>query len=775
MWLRQKTQSAMGRVQATTTRTQTAKASVGALTPRTQTAKSRIKASRIKTQDALARIKALAAPTQTAKARIQKDGVTKTQTSKARLASPVPKTQGAKGRVRASATRTQAAKALIGTPNLAVRAAAAPAMSVQYGTFALDESNGIVISSDYTSKDDSVLGEWRCQFHVRLKDEVGNEDADNLRFKALLDAVETNLKIPRQHLLVKFGTRIVRDWDFTQATQTAFLISPELTLLRENIRHATYEFRVRCQFPGNVPSNFFRRESMTQKSTSLRQNRVCTITATWTSSPTKTARANYEENGDTFFDAYLPSAGTDQHGNAGAWVRADEAPVSTNDENSLCTATRIYWECFAARRDSSTKSIDTIGNRREFRADSTWVSRGGFTALQNYTSGGDAFYGKLLLTEGTVNDGYWVLVDEDPTYNDQNGILTVTRTYHEVVKGLREYTVRVTTDAAGLRRLAIRGTYYRTSLDAYVNYANGIQDLVRGVLAAQTPAVTRYETRSIPKVESYDTTGKRYFFEWNILEIAYPQGPGAADHPDITINTLDIEGTIPKDPQSFPTGTTVTRLQMIRARFAATVDYTKNQDPASLWGAGGVRAYVINAVVTKLGGSPTVDVIDEKVGAGLQGNTLVGTLLLVVTGGSLLSMRVSQTLTLVPGRDFVPRADGTALSAYPFRAPPEKILKREAIYEFVVSNAAEPNPFTSQVSGYGMVDTGKTGETSYNEQNAAGTLALDTGWFIDRRAPVPYSKMVIPTTRGAAFQTVLVIITETWRKLDALEPGVAIP
>lgn len=773
-WLRENTQTAKARIQATQTKTQTAKASLGAKTDKTQTAKARLRVTRTQTQTAKARITAVATKTQTAKARIEVSTTTKTQAAKARVATPTTKAQPAKGRVRVTTAQAQNARARISATNLRILEAATPGQTVQYGDFKLDQTNGIIITSEYTGDDTSPVGLFQCEFRCRLlpSEATGNVATDDATFAARITNLETKLRIPRQTLLVKIGSSTVKNWDFTKATQTAFLIMPELVLLRQNRRDYAYSFRVRCEFPANVPANAFRRESQTATGTSLRERRTCTISAIWTSSAGKTAKENYDDGAETFFAAYLPSNVKDQYGTTATWIRADENPVTTNDENSVCSATRVYWEVFSGRRDSAARRLETIGDRRVFTCASTWVATSTGTALQNYLDGGDPFYGAVL--PGPVAPGArWVLVDQDPVYNDQNGVLNVVRTYHEVVNGLREVEVRTLTEPSQLRTVVLTGAYYATELSAHQNYKVGIDKLVRDELAKLDPPFTTYESKSVPKVEGYDTTGKRYFFTWTIKEIGYPQGQGGPDDSRITISSLDLEDTTPKDPQSIPSSVSLTRLRTIRAHFVASIDYTKEKDPRTVW-TDGARDYVITAVRTKLGGDPVVDVVDERVSVALHSNGLVGTLWMVVEGGSVLSMQITQTKIQVPARDFAARGDGTSMSGYPYRDVAELILKREAVFEYVVGETP-PDPFgSSDVSGFGLISTSKTAQQSIDEQNASGILSLGSGWFIDRRAPVPYARMERPMTRGTDYQTVLVAQTETWRFLIALEPGVTL-
>jgi hypothetical protein len=643
-------------------------------------------------------------------------------------------------------------------------------LTVRYGIFTIDESNGCILSSEYDAEDTSVFGSFYIEFRVRLLDQTDDPTTDDMAFAALVNAVETNLRIPRQRLEVEIGGQHVRDWDFDGSEQTAILISPELRLIEENCRDYRYGFRVRCQFPGNVPNNVFRRESLTTIGASLRERRTCVISATWTSSTGETAHARYLASGNAFFNSVLPANVSDQHGNVGRWIEADENP-SFNDENSLLTVTRTYWEVFAGRRDSSVLSVTKIDGRRVCSIPSIWAATPGVTALQNYIDDGGAFFDASLPTP--VSSGEWVLVDEEPAYNDQNAILNVTRTYHEVVDGLRDYDVRVITDDAGLRHVEVSGTYYKTAANsAKTNYTSGIDTLITGIMTGE--GIVQYESHSVPKVLGYDTTGLRYFFKWTLNELGYPQGPGGYDDPNVLVEFLDVRALKPFDPQASTPALPVTRLRTVVARFVASIDIksTGGTDPVHLWETK-FRAHVVTAVTSKLGTyAASVQVTEEEVGAVLDSNKLVGTLRLVVTGSGLISLRMIQAVMQWPGRQFVGRADGTPHSYEAYRVPPAKRLYRECTAEYVLG--ATLGFFAvgdNTVSGFGFIDTGKTAQQSYDDQNDSAPLSYNS-WFIDRDANPPMVNLDIPTDRGdggSPFETVVHIQKENWLYVAALE------
>ena len=661
-----------------------------------------------------------------------------------------------------------------------VLSAATPRLAASYGGFTLDETNGIVISTGYTNPEGPETGSFTIEFWLRLLNPTHVLATDDAAFKTLLDTMTVALKIPRQSLQVTYGSSTVKDWH-SGASGTAFMITPLLRKMPEStVRAHKYMFTVTCQLPGNVPSNVYRRESLTTVGTSKRARRSVHFTATWTAGGGDLSYARYLANADTFYTAYLPANITDQHGTTGVWVKADENPAH-QDEDSILTASAEFWELFAGRRDSSVMTDTTLDNNRTFQGSGTWVSDATHTALQNYVDNGDTYFGGILPTP--IGGGEWILVDANPTYNDANDILTVTRAYQEVVSGLRENRVRVTTDGSGLRHVELSGVYYTTAAhSAKYNYDNNIATLVTGVMAAQTPGISHYESHSVPKITEQGPLGNTYSFKWTLNELAYPQSGGASptwDDTNVIFEMLNVQLTRPFDKQAQTGALTVVRLQYGIAKFIANIDFQANQDPMALWDAG-LRAHTHNAILTKLGaGVSAINITDENVDVGLHDNQIVGTLKFISTGSAdIIWMHLKQTLTQVPGIRFRDRADGTAFSAKAYRRPPKKLLHREGACEWVVGNSPPVlfNTGDNIVSGFGLIDTGQSAQESIDMQN--DPAEFDGGgkvWHINGDAPAPYSYTDEPSSWGdSGFQTVVHAQIEDWIYIENIEPGTEI-
>lgn len=666
---------------------------------------------------------------------------------------------------------------------MTVAAPAVPKMAVSYGAFDLDEATGCLVTTPYDTLDQPTDGSVYLEFHCRLTEanRTGVEATDDALFYGYVAALETALRIPRQRFLAQTNGITVKDLNFGSG-MTAFLITPELRLLEEKQHDYKYSLRIRCGYVGNVVGNAYRITSSTTIGDSLSERRMCSIMATWTASNGETAYANFLAGAADFYAAYLPANLVDQHSTTGLWTQQSEDPrfndeqVASSVGGSLLTVTRVYWEIFAGRRASETKTVTTIGDQRVCTIAALYAASpdGPYNALQNFADNGGAFFAAQLPTP--LTNGAWVLVSSDPVYVDTIGTLQVTNTYQECIHGLARYTSVVTADRAGIRTLVVDGVYYATGATAArTNYTNNVQTLVTALLAAES--ITHFEALSVPLVTRTDQNGLRFFFTWTIHELAIAQGTGGFDNTNVTMEWINLEVTKPFDGQSVTAGNPVTRLQTVEATFIATISLASSggTDPVTLWNDG-LRAYVVTLCGTKLGADvSTVEVVGERVGAGFHINQLVGRLTLVVEGGGVLWCRIIQCLVQVPGRDFAPRADGTAFSYYPYRCPPEMLLHREATCEYVVGTTP-PVLFAESdntVSGFGLMDMGTDAQSSIDAQNSSSTMDVGENWFIDRRAAEPFSVLSAPTTRGdmGGFETVVVKQVENWRYVAALEPG----
>lgn len=663
-----------------------------------------------------------------------------------------------------------------------------------YGSFALDSTNGITLSSAYDKADTSVDGSFYIEFDVTPNFPItGNLAADDASWKTQKAAIETALRLPRKNLIVNLGASTVEELVFTTSvghlTQTAIVVQPELRLLEENARWAHYGFRVRNQIPGNVPGNARRRESLTRKVGSLAARRTVTFTATWTSDETTgTAYARYQASALTFYAAYLPANAVDQYGTTGTWVLAQDDP-QWNDENSLVTVSQtVFYEVFAGRRESLRGDEASIGAYRVAPITGTWCASSGYTALQNYVNNGGAFFDAALLDR--PSSGRWVQVDERLAWNDAGtdasygGTLTVTRIYHETFSGLREYVTDTTEDASRLRTVRLRGTYYDDSAaggtTAVANYNAGINTLVTTVIGAVSPAIAHYESVSIPKVLRYDQNTKRLFFEWTLRELAYQQSGTSSpawNDADVTLQKLDLSVDRPFEIGSITAANPVTNLLTGTARFSYAVNFQTNQDPATLW-TSRLRDHVAYAIAYQLGPYVTsIHVTLENVGVSPDGNTLVGFLRFVVVGVvTVVKCQILQRVTQIPGRRFVDRGDGDPYHAYPYRKPPKKRLFRRGYMQYVLG-VGTPTLFAvgdNVVSGFTTINTGKTAQESIDDQNADGTMTVNsTGWYIDPDAPEPLANTDLPQTMGdgTGLQLVEHVQEEHWIYFAALEPG----
>lgn len=671
------------------------------------------------------------------------------------------------------------------TPNLAILPPASPGMTVSLGSFQINESNGCILTSEYDTEDSSTDGSFYCEFRARLTPgtETGIRSVDDARFSTLIQNLEAALRIPRQRLLVQVRGQTFRDWNF-DGTITAITIAPELKVIRQNARDFHYGLRVRCGYPGNVPGNFFRRESVSGIGIGLATRREVSIEGVWTASSGVTAYAQYIAQGDAFFTGQLalfPNA-VDQFGTTGTWTKADEQPRQINDENSLIRASRVYAEVFAGRRDSNTVTLSTIGARRVCTISALYYATASFTAYQNYANNSQAFFGATLNGPQCVNvpNGAWVIVSSTPALVDNAGTLQVQNVYHEVVNGLRDFSVEIFTNPDQTRRFTVSGVFYQTpQAPAQRAYLSGIQPLITLIL--QSYGVTKSESKSVPKVEAFGVTELTYSFRWTINELAFNQGPTGPDDPNITTEMLWVRLNRPFDAQAMTEQNQVTRLQTGTADFRIVVDTTSSGglDPTTLWDQK-FRAFVVSALESRLGGTAgvlSVQVFDEEINHTDTGNLFQGQLKIIVVGGSILSLRMEQVLSQTAPLDLQGMGDGTPFSYQGWRDLPEKTITRAALCKFVVGAPGTPPVLfatgDNTVSGTAFIDTGVNAQDDFDAQIAGGVYQPVTTWMLDRREP--FINRIVPSEmgdgnggQGPDFQTNELQQRETWRYVTSL-------
>ena len=383
------------------------------------------------------------------------------------------------------------------------------------------------------------------------------------------------------------------------------------------------------------------------------------------------------------------------------------------------------------RQASDTKTVSTIQGRRTAVITGRWTAGGSATALANYTTNGDAFFTGQLPTN--VSSGEWVLVETDPSYDDENAVLSVTRTYWEVVNGLRDYAVSVAKDLNQAVALTIRGRYTKTSAaTAKANFTANAATFIAAMKTSITPGVT-YEARPHPRAESFNTTEETYEFAYTYHEIVYDQGESADDANAVEF-TLDVELSTP-----FGTARTTTdtlrplTLQRATATYTAVIDKNSSggTDLENLW-RDRYRAHAVNAIVDKLGGISADLIANEVVGLDLRGNRIVARLELDVIGSDVISLSVVETIRATGASNPVPRADGTAHSYYLYKAAPRRTLSRLAVVVYRLGGTP-PVLFKpgESASTYDLVNTQKTIEDALaglergEPFSAPGWLPLD--------------------------------------------------
>lgn len=555
---------------------------------------------------------------------------------------------------------------------------AARTLTVQYGTFTLDETNGITLDANprrYSIRESYYDGDFSIEFLVR-----GTSDA---AFTTLCNSLEAALEIPRQKLTVKLGGNVINGggsaWDPTSGVRSAFLIMPTIEKIggeEDSGRIRKYRFSVHCQFPADLTGQAWRQDSSTLVATTMLGRRTATITGVWTASSAGTALANYQANGDAFFNAYLPT------------------PVA---------------------------------------------------------------------------NGEWEKVSDPPLYDDENAVLQVTRTYLEVVNGLREYQVQVDQPQNQTKVVTISGFYMPTTttpgnFTAQQNYANNVGALATNILAAV--GLVNYEGTSVPKKLGYDTTGQRYFFTHVYKEILLNESASAVDDPNVADHTLTVALEQPHGPQTITPSIKVQRLQRASATYVAIFDKTQTTDPNSIW-AGGLRSYVVSLISSKLG-SISVGVEDEQIDVSPDGNSLTARLSCFVKGSNVLSLQLREKIRRTGALNLVPLANGAAHAYFPYKQPPRKVLSRAAVAEILVGQPIPKLFGDTQASGFDLVATGISAQESLDQQELGNVPSSVPGWIC-----VGLDEDHFPTSRGDddSFQTVLVTQAEDWIYVASFASG----
>lgn len=381
------------------------------------------------------------------------------------------------------------------------------------------------------------------------------------------------------------------------------------------------------------------------------------------------------------------------------------------------------------REASDTKTISTIQGRRTAVITGRWKAGGSTTALANYNTNGNAFFAGQLPTN--VTDGEWVLVESDPSYDDENAILTVTRTYWEVVSGLREYSVSYVKLPNQAVQLTIRGLYTKTaSATALANFTANAATFAASVRTTIAPGVT-FESRPSPREEGYGTTEETYAFSWTYSEIVYDQGTSADDSNAVAFS-LDV-GT--STPFAAPRTTTDTLrpIPAVRAfaRYTAVIDKNSSSgtDLEGLWRTK-FRAHAISAIAARLNGVSVELVGQENVTAGLVGNTITAELEFDVVGSDVISLSITESIETTGAVNAVPRADGEAHSYFLYKKPPRKTLTRVAVITFRLGGEP-PKLFApgEAASQYDLVNTGKTIQDALDAQERGDPEITAPGWL----------------------------------------------
>lgn len=221
--------------------------------------------------------------------------------------------------------------------------------------------------------------------------------------------------------------------------------------------------------------------------------------------------------------------------------------------------------------ESSFEVLTTIAQRRVAVGVSTWTGNDTQTALQVYAANGNAYYAAKLPS----TSGAWVLAENRTSVDDETATLRASRTYWEVLNGLKEYEVGVHYDTNSSRTVTISGTYTATSgntaRDNYSNVATGVVVLTSTIMTSL--GITYYESEPIVKEERQLTfPDDQVFFKRVIKEIIYKQSLSLPD--TVGIRDYDINVSLVEDIGAYskPQTKGINRLKKATCNYMAILD-----------------------------------------------------------------------------------------------------------------------------------------------------------------------------------------------------------
>lgn len=419
------------------------------------------------------------------------------------------------------------------------------------------------------------------------------------------------------------------------------------------------------------------------------------------------------------------------------------------------------------RQASNTATTYTINGRRVCVVNLVYTASPGASALDNYNANADTFCQSVLPTP--VASGEWILEQDTPNFEDENAVATGTRIYWEVVAGLRDFTVSADYDDAQLVAVTIDGTYTKCAAHASAFAAYNADITTRGMAILSAFSGVNFNAWSQPDVrtEKQTTTDEIFRFSRTYRQIAYPQGPGGADDPNITRFRLDVSLNVPYDRQ---TGgiTKVQRLRFGTVSYQAVIDWNSSggQDPYGLW-LQKFRAHCLAAIAAKLQAS-NFFLFNEQPGVGLDRNVLFATMQIVLIGNGtgVLEYHVRERRRRTGSKRRIPRADGKPRSYALMPQPTDRVLTRTVRAEYLAT-ALPAAVFTpgSVLSGFTFWDTGTTIDADLQAQEQDGYQPTG-GWMGDFE-DTDYQ----PSSRGPndELQTVIVDHVEQWTAVDNVE------
>lgn len=229
--------------------------------------------------------------------------------------------------------------------------------------------------------------------------------------------------------------------------------------------------------------------------------------------------------------------------------------------------------------------------------------------------------------------------------------------------GRADSSIQVAYDGSNIKTVTISGEYRSTSSTASARavYEAGITSYASTILSGLSGT---YDLAN--REATSDETDSICTFSHTYRQIIRNQAIATLDHaaliePDLR---LDLSSEFPGDAP----GRRVARLRTVTASYSSGVDQAVSTDLYGLW-TGTVEPHILQSVADVFGGTVTA-IVNRSIKPAVDKNRLEGSLTLLVTsGGTTLSYRLTTRLYSDPGEVEEPLGNGDEFGRFVYNGP----------------------------------------------------------------------------------------------------------